>query len=935
MNRYFNINLSRMRGNALLILIAVLFFPNPVFASISDDSIKLHEEAKSYLEKGNFKSAVIQLKNAIRADPNNVQARYDLAAIYLRGRDGASAEKELKAARKRGMEETKILLPLAQAYSLQGKNQTVLDEISPDGRPDSLSAGILAARAGAYMALERLGDAKSALEKAVKLAPEKPIVFEALSQVLQASGDMIGAEKNIDRALSLVPDNPRALVRKAGIRQTRGDIEAATEFYTKALALSPGNTAALIGRASAMVAANKDSEAAKDIDAVLQDSAKNPIAVYLSALLLAREKKFDAAMERLQSVGDILANYPPANYLTASLSFAQGRIEQAQSYIQRYLAKQDESPRGKRLLAAIYLRKKNAPAAIKILEPMVKLTPDDPRLLTLLGNAYVANRQNAKAGEIYQRVITEAPDNQSARTRLALTHLNTGDSKSAVKEFETILEQDPDATRANLFLVLTHLRNRNFGPASEAVQALKKRLPDSPMPYNFQGTINLARSQTEEAKKNFQKALEMQSDFYPAALNLGEIERAAGNFEKARELYQSILKTNGTHLQAMLRLSQIEQSQNNREEAEKWLTSAVKFNPDATQARLRLVNFLLQSKKLKQALSEARAFTQASPKNPDALDALARTQFAVGQKQNAVASYRQLATIAPDSAVVHHRLGRSLATIKNYRDAKVALDRAIVLNPRLGAAQRDRIRVENLDKGASAAISLTQSMIAAKPKEATGYAILGDLLFSEKKFAEATAQYQKANDITPTGQMITRLYQSNVRSGKSADAQKTLTDWLASHPDDNEIRFLYASSLIAAKDYKGAISENEKLLQKFPKNAAILNDLAWLYGEVNDKRAIPYAERAHALQPNSAAIADTLGWLLLNAGQSKESLPILKDAHEKAPTHPEIGYHYAVSLNEAGQKIAARETIKAILDTGKKFSDIIKARDLYKKLLQK
>ncbi|MBT7667589.1 MAG: hypothetical protein HN608_21960, partial [Rhodospirillaceae bacterium] len=52
-------------------------------------------------------------------------------------------------------------------------------------------------------------------------------------------------------------------------------------------------------------------------------------------------------------------------------------------------------------------------------------------------------------------------------------------------------------------------------------------------------------------------------------------------------------------------------------------------------------------------------------------------------------------------------------------------------------------------------------------------------LFSEKKFAEATAQYQKANDITPTGQMITRLYQSNVRSGKSADAQKTLTDWLA------------------------------------------------------------------------------------------------------------------------------------------------------------
>ncbi|MFT6580606.1 MAG: putative Zn-dependent protease [Alphaproteobacteria bacterium] len=179
------------------------------------------------------------------------------------------------------------------------------------------------------------------------------------------------------------------------------------------------------------------------------------------------------------------------------------------------------------------------------------------------------------------------------------------------------------------------------------------------------------------------------------------------------------------------------------------------------------------------------------------------------------------------------------------------------------------------------------------------------------------------------------MYQSNLRSGNSANAQKTLTDWLNSHPDDNEIRFLYASSLIGAKDYKGAVQENEKLLQKFPENAAILNDLAWFYGELADKRAIPYAKRAHALQPNSDAIADTLGWLLLSAGQTKESLPILKAAHENAPTHPEIGYHYAVSQSESGQKNAARETIKAILDTGKKFPDIVKARDLYKKLLQK
>ena len=109
----------------------------------------------------------------------------------------------------------------------------------------------------------------------------------------------------------------------------------------------------------------------------------------------------------------------------------------------------------------------------------------------------------------------------------------------------------------------------------------------------------------------------------------------------------------------------------------------------------------------------------------------------------------------------------------------------------------------------------------------------------------------------------------------------------------------------------------------------------WLYGETQDQRAIPYARRAFKLQPKSAPIADTLGWLLLRSGQAKESLPVLKKAHDGAPGHPEIGYHYAVSLSENGQKAKARETIKSVLDTGKKFQGINQARDLYKNLLQK
>ena len=115
-----------LRHMGFAIVLAAIFLavtPPPAEARVSTESVGYYEEAKGFLKKGNIKSAIIQLKNAIRADGDNVQARYDLAIIYLRGRDGPSAEKELRVARDRGMEAAKVILPLAQAYNLQSKNK--------------------------------------------------------------------------------------------------------------------------------------------------------------------------------------------------------------------------------------------------------------------------------------------------------------------------------------------------------------------------------------------------------------------------------------------------------------------------------------------------------------------------------------------------------------------------------------------------------------------------------------------------------------------------------------------------------------------------------------------------------------------------------------------------------------------------------------------
>ena len=125
------------------------------------------------------------------------------------------------------------------------------------------------------------------------------------------------------------------------------------------------------------------------------------------------------------------------------------------------------------------------------------------------------------------------------------------------------------------------------------------------------------------------------------------------------------------------------------------------------------------------------------------------------------------------------------------------------------------------------------------------------------------------------------------------------------------------------------------MLKKFPENAVLLNDLAWLYGETGDERAVGHARRARELAPESPAIADTLGWLLVQAGETDKGLAELKIARAGAPDQLEIGYHFAAALAKAGRKSEALNVLRKILDAGKPFGPIQEARTLYAMLARK
>jgi Flp pilus assembly protein TadD len=109
------------------------------------------------------------------------------------------------------------------------------------------------------------------------------------------------------------------------------------------------------------------------------------------------------------------------------------------------------------------------------------------------------------------------------------------------------------------------------------------------------------------------------------------------------------------------------------------------------------------------------------------------------------------------------------------------------------------------------------------------------------------------------------------------------------------------------------------MLEAAGSNPVVLNNLAWLYHEAEDGRALATAQRAHELAPEQPEIMDTYGWILFAEGQREQGLKILTRAAELSAGNPDIGYHLASALAQSGQTALARDKLHKILEQHREF----------------
>jgi len=112
----------------------------------------------------------------------------------------------------------------------------------------------------------------------------------------------------------------------------------------------------------------------------------------------------------------------------------------------------------------------------------------------------------------------------------------------------------------------------------------------------------------------------------------------------------------------------------------------------------------------------------------------------------------------------------------------------------------------------------------------------------------------------------------------------------------------------------------------------VLNNLAWLYFQKDDPRALELGAKAYELAPRRPEVVDTYGWILLSSGNSEKALVILQEALVSAPDNAEITYHVAVAMDKAGRRDEARKLLSRLFRGNPSFSEVDKAKDLLTRL---
>jgi putative PEP-CTERM system TPR-repeat lipoprotein len=873
--------------------------------------------AREYMARAEYVSASIQARNAVQARPDSGEARRLLGEALLRANDPLGAEAELRRALELGQPRDDVLPLLAQAMLGAGRAEALVREFAaaPPATPPA-RARFSAALGDAFAVLRRGEEAARAYRDALAAAPGLASARLGLAQLDARAGRLDAALAEAGAVIDAEPRNAQAFALKSDILLAKGDAAAARQALEQAVRADAGYLPARYALVSMLIDDNALDAAREHLGALAKVAPDDMRLAYFQSALALRAGDLDAARDRVGQILKVAPDNVPALVLASRIEGQAGRHASAEAHLRRVLAQSPDHREARQLLAATYLRAGQSARARQELQPLLATDAPDSRVLLLAGEASLVSGDIRQASTYYEQVAAHGrrSDAAAAYTRLGQIAMASGRADEGLRDLENAVAADPAFRQSDLALVSIHMRNGEVDKALEAARELQKKNPRDPMSHQVLGMVQLAKRDNAAARTSFERALELNPGLVPAARALAELDLAQRQPDAARRRYEAMIAKDPRNATLRLALAELQlRTSAPIGEVVATLREAVAVDPSSVEARLALASALARGGDARGALTVAQEARAAHPSSVPVLQMLATLQSEVGDHQQAHETLRRLAQLQPGQPAPLQRVAAAQAGRKQYDRAAETLRLAKELAPGDFTVSRDLIVLYLTADRPQDALKEARAVQAGAPRNAAGWLLESQVHEHARNHAEAERALRQGLKIEPDSGLIAgRLHGVLIAQGKPADADAFARKWLADHPKDTALRLQLGERELAAKNHKGAAAHYQAVLALDPNQVVALNNLAWIAGQANDPKALQYAERAVKLAPDSAAVLDTLGTLLVAKGDAQRGLTYLGRAARIAPNRADIRLNYAKGLLRAGQKEEARRELEAL-----------------------
>jgi tetratricopeptide (TPR) repeat protein len=819
----------------------------------------------------------------------------------------------------------------AQAWSRLGViyfDQGRLGEAAPIlGRAEQLATNNLEVRLKLAAIYLGTGKLKEAREEASFVLDKNPRDAQAPILLAEAAATNQVAETRLRlQKMSQSGETAPLEVALGALSFRQGDLKTAEACFKNAVKLDSKSSDAYSALGSLYVA-QKDLKQAEQAFKTAADLAPPRSGKALKYAQFKIQMGDSAAGKQL--LEDIVKKTP--DYLTAWIALAQlaadgKKYADGVTLLGNVLSRDPQNLEGMLLQGRLELLQGQTAQAINDLERLANVFPKVPVVHYQLALAHLANNENDKAVGNLNQALNLDPKYADAILLLAEIQIRNGNVAPAIVSLQQLTQQQPQIVPARLLLADGYRAQGSLDSAVQIYRDLEKAYPKDPQLPLLLGTTLLQQKKNAGARAEFDQALKLAPDYLPAleqAVNLDLMEKQYAN---AQQRVQQQIGQNPKTAVLQLLLANVLVVRGDTNQAESALLKAIELQPDAQQPYLMLARLYTAANQNQKALADLQAALAKNPKDASALLLMGMTYNAEKNYKDARDAYEKLLVLVPNSGVALNNLAwlyaENLGDLdKGYQLAQKARDQAPA-----DPATADTLGWILYQKGQySSALSLLRESAAKLYGMPEVQFHLGMTCYMMGDEANARTAFQRALQLNKDfpqrnecDQCLAMLAIDAKTAG--ADTRAWLEKRVASQPNDSLALMRLAAIYQRDGTVDKAIATYEAALQANPQNAAALVNLARLYAPQDPQKAINLAKAAYKLTPNDPLLTHILGHLAFLTGDYKWSLSLLQLTAQVQPQNPEVLYDLGEAYYSAGRVPDARTAMQNALQTGAAFS---------------